>query len=314
MKLIYRKFPKIYRVEQEEADSKAAGVDSLLDLVNRGAPFWVTEKIDGANSCVEVIKENGEFKFAFYSHRKRLDKDNTLRGFYEFANKVLVPKIKNMYRDANLLHKYLYGEWLVPHRVEYKADAYNHWYLFSIYDALTEQEEDPDVRFAMAGTYGINSVPQFITDEDKSIFEFDYIDDAVGRSCLATDPDRGEGIVIECGDVRVKIVSDKFKEVRKSKKLRPSQSASERFIDETATEARITKMIGKFKDENLFSTSIDYKHFGDLARPLTEAVWHDILDEEFKMIPYDFDGKRAWKRLNKIIPRYLRELIDKETK
>ena len=59
MKLTYRKFPKIYRIEQEEAEAKARGIDySLLEMIAKGEPFSVTEKLDGANSCIEVIKED----------------------------------------------------------------------------------------------------------------------------------------------------------------------------------------------------------------------------------------------------------------
>lgn len=71
-------------------------------------------------------------------------------------------------------------------------------------------------------------------------------------------------------------------------------------------------MIEKFKDEELLPDTIDYKHFGKIARPLTQAIWEDVLEEESMNMPQLFDEKKARKRLNKIVPKYVRELIDNE--
>ena len=77
VELTYRKFPKIYRLEQEEANSKHEGVASLLEQNKAGNYYVATEKIDGANSCIEVLKRDGKIDFAIYSHRQRLIEDNT---------------------------------------------------------------------------------------------------------------------------------------------------------------------------------------------------------------------------------------------
>ena len=311
MKLTYRKFPKIYRIEQEEAEAKARGIDySLLEMIAKGEPFSVTEKLDGANSCIEVIKEDEEIRFVFYSHNKRLDEHNTLRGFYEYANSVLVPKLTEFYECTDEdVHDYLYGEWLVPHRVQYQDDKYNKWYLFSIYDDVIGTEMAPNVRQLSARCIGVLT-PDFFCKEHYGEFDYDKLKELVGKSTNTLIPDQGEGIIVECGGVKAKIVSDKFKEVRRSKKPRPSQTESERFIDETVTEARVTKMIEKFKDEELLPNTIDYKHFSEIAQPLTQAIWEDVLEEESMNMPQLFDEKKARKRLNKIVPKYIRELIE----
>lgn len=313
MELTYRKFPKIYRIEQEEAEAKTRGINnSLLEMIARGKPFSVTEKLDGANSCIEVIKEDEEIRFAFYSHNKKLDEHNTLRGFYEYANSVLVPNLTEFYECTDEdVHDYLYGEWLVPHRVQYQDDKYNKWYLFSIYDDVLGTEMTPDVRQLSARCMGVLT-PDFFYKEQCGEFGYDKLKELVGKSTNTLIPDQGEGIVIECGGVKAKIVSDKFKEVRRTKKPRPSQTESEKFIDETITEARITKMIEKFKDENLLPDVIDFEHFGDIARPLANALWNDVIEEEGSNAPELFDAKKARKRLNKIIPKYVRELIENE--
>ena len=99
VELTYRKFPKIYRLEQEEANAKHNGVNSLLDKNRSGSLYVATEKIDGANSCIEVLKKDGKIDFAIYSHRQRLSEENTLRGFYEYAQEVLIPKLMEFYKN-----------------------------------------------------------------------------------------------------------------------------------------------------------------------------------------------------------------------
>lgn len=65
VELTYRKFPKIYRLEQEEANSKHEGVASLLEQNKAGNYYVATEKIDGANSCIEVLKRDGKLTLQF---------------------------------------------------------------------------------------------------------------------------------------------------------------------------------------------------------------------------------------------------------
>ncbi|MDY5593689.1 MAG: RNA ligase family protein [Limosilactobacillus reuteri] len=310
VELTYRKFPKIYRLEQEEANSKHEGVASLLEQNKAGNYYVATEKIDGANSCIEVLKRDGKIDFAIYSHRQRLSEDNTLRGFYEYAQEVLIPKLMEFYKNIDEAHDYLYGEWLVSHRVEYQQKMYNHWYFFSFYDDLFGHEYNFFERTAFADRVGLRQ-PNVVSMANYTLTKED-INAMVGRSMITKEPDHGEGIVIECDGVRAKVVSDKFKETRKQKKPQPSQTESEKFIDETITEARITKMIEKFKDENLLPDIIDFEHFGDIARPLANALWNDVIEEEGSNAPELFDAKKARKRLNKIIPKYVRELIENE--
>lgn len=311
MELTYRKFPKIYRLEQEEANSKHEGVASLLEQNKAGNYYVATEKIDGANSCIEVLKRDGKIDFAIYSHRQRLSEDNTLRGFYEYAQEVLIPKLMEFYKNIDEAHDYLYGEWLVSHRVEYQQKMYNHWYFFSFYDDLFGHEYNFFERTAFADRVGLRQ-PNVVSMANYTLTKED-INAMVGRSMITKEPDHGEGIVIECGGVRAKVVSDRFKETRKHKKPQPSQTESEMFIEETATDARITKMIEKLKDEDLLPEVIDFNHFGDIARTLSQEAWEDIVEEEKNNLPILFDEKKARKRLNKIIPKYVRELIDNET-
>lgn len=308
MKLTYRKFPKIYRLEQEEENAKANGTTSLLEENKAGNYYVATEKIDGANSCIEVLKRDGKIDFAIYSHRQRLGEDNTLRGFYEYAQEVLIPKLMEFYKNIDEAHDYLYGEWLVSHRVEYQQKMYNHWYFFSFYDDLFGHEYNFFERTAFADRVGLRQ-PNVVSMANYTLTKED-INAMVGRSMITKEPDHGEGIVIECNGIRAKCVSDKFKEIRKARKPRRSQSESQMFIEETATDARITKMIEKFKDEDLLPEVIDFNHFGDIARALSQAVWEDIIEEENDNLPVLFDEKKARKRLNKIIPKYVRELIE----
>ena len=86
---------------------------------------------------------------------------------------------------------------------------------------------------------------------------------------------------------------------------------SQKFIAETLTDARAHKMILKFRDENRLPEAIDFNHFGQIAKPLGQALWNDIMEEEADNLPIDFDEKEARKALNKKVPTYVKELIFK---
>lgn len=86
---------------------------------------------------------------------------------------------------------------------------------------------------------------------------------------------------------------------------------SEQFIEETLTQARFNKMIEKFKDYDQLPEEIDFKHFGEIIRPLNKALWQDIMEEEGDNKPTDFDEKAAKKFFNKRMPDFVKDFIHK---
>lgn len=216
----YRKFPKLCSLEHEESnpeyiklpDGQYDQLPSLLDFAKQGHIVQITEKLDGLNSCVEVVKEYGEFEFTFHSYGQQITEKNDLRGFYQYANKVIVPQIKTLYKNAFAIHDYFYGEWMVPHRIAYKQELYEKWYLVSIYDELMGFESTVQERNIVAQKVGFLT-PDILFEGRKINIDKRWFQQFVGKSNWTIEPNHGEGIVIESENVKAKIVSEEFKEL-----------------------------------------------------------------------------------------------------
>lgn len=309
--LEFKKFHKIQRFAQEEALNKKANRPTLVDNIKANYPITITEKLDGANSCIQVIKDHDNFAYQISSHNQVLTdpNQNDLRGWYAFAENKVLPKIKEFLANKSTANFYFYGEWLVQHTVKYTQDMYNHWYLLSILDAEKDYIYTPDERFAVANEYGFRTPDVFYQAKNPAI-TLDEIKAYVGKSKNTLEEDHGEGIVIECNGVKAKIRSKEFEEVRALPKFNKEHklSASETFIEETMTYARFLKQVNKFKDENKLPDLI-FNNFSKLCKLLSNALYQDILEEESNNLPMEFDEKMAHRALSRQVVNYLKKLL-----
>ena len=311
----FRKFPKINRLPQEERNQAREHWATLLELIRQGKKFNITEKLDGANAGVEVLKENGKITIHIAAHNHFLNpQQSTLRGFYQFAENNIVPKLLAYLTNVSNCHLYFYGEWLVPHAVRYQSKMLGHWYLFSVYDANSDYEYTLDERTQLAIKTGLRQPPVFFNGVKKDA-TLNWLGQFVGRSQSTFVPDHGEGVVIECTPVRAKWRVDQFREVQKMRKVRKvhAKNESEQFILDTATPARINKLLYKMIDNNQMPKQIDMKHFGQIVSPLAKSLWDDIMEEEGANLPTNWDAKDARKFLNKQFPQYVRKFINEYT-
>ena len=314
----FRKFPKIKRLNEEEKEYHKSHHDSLIDCIRKGQIFNISEKLDGTNCGIEIIKtDKDNFQYKLLTHNYYIGDIDTngnpiedMRGFKTHAETILIPKLKTWLQDTKQCHIYLYGEWLVSHLVQYQDHMWNHWYLFSIYDALANREYALPDRQMVAEETGLD-MPEIFFDSDRPEITPDWLKSYVGKSNDTLDHTDGEGIVVECAGRRAKIRVDQFREVKRIKKPSKPMTPSQKFIAETLTDARAHKMILKFRDENRLPEAIDFNHFGQIAKPLGQALWNDIMEEEADNLPVDFDEKEARKALNKKVPSYVKELIFK---
>ena len=212
----FRKFIKIRRIAQEEQNQHREHRASLIDAIKAGMPIMITEKLDGANAGIEVVKNDDKISYIIMSHNNVLDdpKENDLRGWYEFAQATVLPKLEVFLKNKDHADFYFYGEWLVPHTVAYQEDMYHHWYLFSIFDKTNNHEFTPDERLMVAQKLGLKT-PDVLFNVAKPDADLAFLKSFVGKS-QHTYPEmgNGEGIVIECGGIRAKIRSKKFQEVK----------------------------------------------------------------------------------------------------
>lgn len=106
----------IFEERLKDKGSDVTKIEADDDLV-------ITEKVDGSNA--QVTNRGGSL--SIYSHHKKLDESNTLNGFYGFV--LDRPQFEQL--PSNLS---LFGEWLTPHKIKYKDEAYKKYYLFDIFD------------------------------------------------------------------------------------------------------------------------------------------------------------------------------------
>lgn len=250
-------FQKIRSLDNEEMfERKLAnkiGKDNLVTFEDDDS-ITVTEKIDGSNAQVKHI---GNELFV-YSHKKQLDANNTLNGFYNFVmdNKArLLDLIPNNYS--------FFGEWLTPHHLVYPQEAYHKWYLFDAF-RFDSDNSDKGIYLGISSILGkMNSftlVNSFIFKDSEKQYSgfmgtFDGLKDVLtvpiysynfhasslnqiddirqtlsNHSLLGAKDNEEEGIVVTNNDkivdideftkgpIRVKAVNAAFKEVRHSKK------------------------------------------------------------------------------------------------
>lgn len=302
-----KKFDKITRLGRERF------IDEYSHVI-------ITEKLDGANASieVEVDYDNEVFKVTPYSRNRMVNEEETLRGWYGYATEILAPKLNEKLGITAVFfpsHFILYGEWLVPHSVTYKEEAYHRFYPFALYDVDNENYLNfPFVTF-MARLLDLDTPEIFYAGKMQP---FDQIKELVGKSQLSQTENTGEGIVllnefnsrrIATSHERAKWVTDKHRETSKASKV-TDLTASQKWIFECSTDARIDKSIYKLFDEGKLPEVIDFPNFGDIARPVIEAVWEDIMEEEEGSKPELFDEKEARKTLNKRVPPRVRNFIE----
>ena len=259
-----------------------------------GTEVVVMEKLDGANASFGVI--GGELKM--FSRNQELNEHNTLRGFYDWVRHNVDPRklfVSTIY----------FGEWLVPHTVQYKKEAQCEFYLFDIYDVKTDTYLDWNITVQAAKHLGLRTPEVFFRGELHSMTD---VDKYVGRSELTEIPNTGEGIVVKDyeGQQFVKIVSDKFKETKYTKQPSLDRTDIGALIDSVLTPQRVEKLIHKKIDLGLLPTELDITDTGNVLKALSSDVVNDVFEEEMHIF---LDMLR--KKISKKTPTVVRELLEK---
>lgn len=232
-----------------------------------------------------------------------------MRGFYGFVKEDIV-KIKDM---LNHNHRYI-GEWLVSHKIQYKPEAYQKFYLFSIWDDVTQQYLSDEVVKSEAKRLGLNTVNYFYEGEYIS---FEHMMSFVGKSELTLEPNTGEGIVVKNvsyfdnhnRQCFVKLVSEKFAEVQKQKLPKdPNVNKCVPIIKSVLTKARIEKLIHKLVDEGLLKEDFDITDMGILLKLLGNRVFEDIMKEESELL-VDFEEDVIKRTIGKNMPTVVKDIL-----
>ncbi len=254
------------------------------DLFEKGDHIIIQEKIDGANVSFQYDSESDSL--ICFSRRQTLDSKHTLRGFYGWVqalDKALVYSILGE-------HLRLFGEWLVPHSVEYPQECYQKLYCFDVFNTETHEYLPQSEVRAIAEKLGLPYVPVFFEGE------FTCWEDAetyVGKTAMGGE--MGEGIVVKNMTqlpLYLKIVHEKFKEVTWKAKPRRTfdpETARQRQTDRAAaasvvTRARVEKLLHKFVDDGILPENFSSEHMPIIFKELCAAVYYDCMKEEPEIV------------------------------
>lgn len=256
-----------------------------LPTLQEGGKVYVSHKLDGSNASVN---NRGEV----FSHNTQLDGVNrTLEGFYSYAtdneiHKDIQDYIKMLFgvEASDDIQMTVYGEWLVPHRVDYTGTQYSYkeWYVFAIYVEGANVEP--------------HYLSQVLVDEFAEIYEyaqpagvymqFDSFEEMQAKVELNK---LHEGLIVTALDkldengslLMIKFVRSDFRETNRAKKLPDVEEAKViTWFHQYLTTARIVKSIDKTAelfpdvkfDKTIFKSGFDWKKIG-------EDVFMDILEE-----------------------------------
>ncbi len=284
--LTFRAYEKVHRLGKDE-------VDGILE-----GTVHVEEKIDGAN--VSIWLDGRDMRLAS-RNREIVD------GFNGFVDYIFA----NLQGDAihKLLVEYpdhrLYGEWLVPHTMQYNPEAYKQFYLFDMYDEASHEYEPTTFVRHIGKSFGINT-PWHMGTFDSPTVEF--LKDFVGKSKLGP---KGEGIVIKNDNFlnkwgnrcHAKLVTNEFAEdngLLFNTNNKAADNYNEMYIvNKWLQKARVDKVCAKLQPE--INEPLDLKHIPRI----TNTVFHDLITEE------------AWEiaKLNKTVDyKVLKGLVMKKAK
>jgi hypothetical protein len=289
--MTFQKYPKVHRLGKEEVEGILEGV------------VHVEEKIDGANASIWLDKR-GEITCG--SRNRELSE-----GFNGFVDWVQNSELLKIFFSENPELR-LYGEWLVPHTIQYNEMAYKTFYLFDV-TIVKDGEEiedfaDRKVVQMLANNYG------FTTPHYYGSFINPSPDELLKLAGTSTIGAKGEGIVLKNQDFRdkfgnhnyAKIVTESFKEdngITFGGNNKHSDSYWEMYIvNKYMTLPRIEKICNKL--QSVIEEKLDMKHIPRVI----QTAYHDMLTEEIWEIQDKVTGPIHFGVLKRIATRKARQI------
>lgn len=286
-----------------------------------GEPIVIQEKIDGSNAAVAYDVDNDVL--VAFSRRQTLSEENTLNGFYNWVQSLPVDKVKEIIGDRYII----FGEWMTKHSIKYPDDVMKNFYMFDVWDKKTEQYlpfEDTRSIFGRLSECGIERfVPIFYTGVFVS---WEHTLSFVGKTEMGAEP-CGEGIVIKRQSkldskssrdpFYVKIVSEKFSEVHKSKPktIDPEKmaqlEAEKAEVATVVTKRRVEKMLQKFEEDNIISSDWGGESMKLISKNLPAAIFEDCRKEEPEVVAAN---KKFGKICAQLCMQYAREILEEKSR
>lgn len=259
--------------------------DQFVDGFRPGDMIVVQEKIDGSNAATRYDAETGTM--VAFSRKKTLDQYNTLNGFYNYIQTLNVDDYKEFPQYV------IFGEWTgARNAIIYNKESTNKWYVFDIYDVEKEQYLPQEYVKEFAEEHDLIYVNTYYV---GPFISWEHTMSFMGTSAYG---DTQEGIVVK-NQTRlndqserlpfvVKIVGEKFQEIKKSnhiKKIQDPQKLQERenailLTESIVTYRRVEKELYKMRDEEIVPQEWNEKDMGMIAKLLPRRIYDDCMKEE----------------------------------
>ena len=260
--------------------------DNAKYQIEKGEQIVIQEKLDGSNTA--IYNDNG--KIRYFSRSQELKGKEGLGGFKKWIQQKEDKILENL--PAGYV---LYGEWLEQGKINYnslaKQGKLEPYYAFDLVKRIEQrptEDEDFTRVFAtisemkeIAEKIGLKTVPELKVMNFTNYEELkqEYVDNQ--KSALERTDCIREGIVIKTldGEKRIKIVGDKFQEVKSIKNLETKSPFA--FLDKYITPMRICKFLTTIGIEN--PNPEDYR---EIFKKI-DVIAEDIIIEEKEQILKD---------------------------
>lgn len=291
MKMNYKKYQHIEKLGTSEVEGILKGKCHL---------FY---KIDETNSCIFLKEDNG-LGFGSRNRELSLENDNA-----KFMNSIV--KNQELYEKLrSYLLKYperiIYGEWLVPVTIKrYKKDAWNHFYIFDIYDESTNKYVPYEEYKKDLDELQLNYIPEIATLTDATEEDIKkYLDDT-GNYLIENG--LGEGIVIKNYDYRnkygritwAKILTEDFLNSKKKHRDSNFENKQECLIEHKIVTTFLTPEFVQKEKAKLIETKGEWssKMIFELLNRVFNEFWKDNWELVFKKFKYPTIDFKTLKRL-----------------
>ena len=286
--------------------------DQFVDGFRPEDMIVVQEKIDGSNAATRYDAETGTM--VTFSRKKTLDQYNTLNGFYNYIQTLNVDDYKEFPQYV------IFGEWTgARNAIIYNKESTNKWYVFDIYDVEKEQYLPQEYVKEFAEEHDLIYVNTYYV---GPFISWEHTMSFMGTSAYG---DTQEGIVVK-NQTRlndqserlpfvVKIVGEKFQEIKKSnhiRKIEDPQKLQERqnamiLTESIVTMRRVEKELYKMRDEGILPLDWSESDMTKVARELPSRVYADCVKEEPEIV--NEVGKYFGKFCSATAMKYARNII-----
>lgn len=290
------------------------GKTGTREVLKEGDIISITEKLDGANAS--FIKDEAEnMGVSCFSRNNKLypEKNQNLGGFYQWVEENISP-LKDL-----LIPNYRYfGEWTTKHKVAYKPEYTNQFFLFSIWDEEKQEYLSDAIVRIEAMRLGLRTVDYFY---EGAFISYEHLMSFVGKSRMTLAPEAGEGIVVKNVNYRdrnntqvfVKLVSEKFAELQPQRLPKNPNLGAEHdaTILSVLTKPRVEKMLFKLVDDGILDETYGIEDMGTILKHVHSNILEDMLTEESEILQ-NIEEKTLNKRVGKLTPSIIKEILKEQ--